>query len=185
MVLLIGPTGSGKTLILKRLQAHNFSGKGGIENLDDVPSTIPTVGTNIVNIITGRRNSELTVRELGGSMAPIWNKYYKDTSAIIFVIDVSNRFQIASACIQLLTMMSSSEVNVPVAIVFNKIDMMTVMSSSEIETVLRLDEVVESATQKVSIFSVSAKTGKNLNNLLKWIVENYQIERPNVESMET
>ncbi len=40
------------------------------------------VGTNLVNVKINKRK-ELTVRELGGAMAPIWSSYYSDTSIII------------------------------------------------------------------------------------------------------
>ncbi|ESO94628.1 hypothetical protein LOTGIDRAFT_227376 [Lottia gigantea] len=181
MVLLVGPTSSGKTLMLKRLQCHNFTVKGGIENLDNVPSTIPTVGTNMVNVVTGRRTAEITVRELGGTMAPIWQKYYKDSYAIIFMIDISNRFQLSAACIQLLMLMSSPDTNIPIAIVFNKTDSLSIMSRSEIESVLRLDEILETATQKMTVFHVSAKTGKGLDGIVKWISENNIPDRANME----
>ena len=33
--------------------------------------------------VTTLKKTEVTVREIGGAMAPIWNKYYKDASAIM------------------------------------------------------------------------------------------------------
>jgi len=47
------------------------------------------VGTNLVNVAVGKK-TDVTLRELGGSMAPIWPTYYKDSPAVM----VSN----ATAC---------------------------------------------------------------------------------------
>lgn len=46
------------------------------------------MGTNLVNVVVHKKK-EVTVRELGGSMGPIWHNYYKDVDAIlarVFVI---------------------------------------------------------------------------------------------------
>ena len=40
------------------------------------------VGTNLVNVTVGKK-TEVTLRELGGSMAPVWPTYYKDSPAIM------------------------------------------------------------------------------------------------------
>jgi len=40
------------------------------------------VGTNLVNVTVGKK-TDVTLRELGGSMAPMWPTYYKDSPAIM------------------------------------------------------------------------------------------------------
>ena len=40
------------------------------------------VGTNLMSVYTSKR-VELTIRELGGCMAPIWHNYYQDCDALI------------------------------------------------------------------------------------------------------
>ena len=40
------------------------------------------VGTNLVNIAVGKK-TDVTLRELGGNIAPIWSTYYKDSPAIM------------------------------------------------------------------------------------------------------
>ena len=44
---------------------------------------IQQVGTNLVNV--NLRRHELTVRELGGCMGPIWKNYFKNSSAIMVI----------------------------------------------------------------------------------------------------
>ena len=39
-------------------------------------------GTNLVNVMVHKKK-EVTVRELGGSMGPIWKNYYSSAGAIL------------------------------------------------------------------------------------------------------
>lgn len=176
MCLLIGPAGTGKTLLLKTLQTGNYHVSKGstVEARDDVPATIPTTGTNLINIVVHKKK-EVTVRELGGSMGPIWNKYYKDVDAILFMVDVSNRCQISAACIQLLEMLSHPHTgSTPVLLLLNKKDVSSGMSRSEMEWLLRLEETLKQATQKITIMETSGKTGLGLDRVSRWIYDNHQ-----------
>ncbi|XP_049632851.1 ADP-ribosylation factor-like protein 16 isoform X1 [Suncus etruscus] len=78
MCLLLGPTGAGKSLLAKRL--HKLSLRDGMEDLGDLPPTRPTVGTNLTDIGAQR---QVTIRELGGCMAPIWPSYFGDCRALL------------------------------------------------------------------------------------------------------
>lgn len=95
MIVCIGPKGSGKTLLLKRLQ--------NTETIDDISVTVPTVGTNIFNVVIGEKNYE--IRELGGTMAPLWSKYYKGVKKVIYTVDASNLCQISAAGVLFYTAM--------------------------------------------------------------------------------
>jgi glucose dehydrogenase len=59
-------------------------------------STVPTVGTNLVTLRCGKQK-EITIREVGGAMAPIWGSYYYGIQRIVYVVDASNLCQIAAA----------------------------------------------------------------------------------------
>lgn len=94
--LCLGPTGSGKTLFLKKLQN---------KHVDETSNTVPTVGTNLVTV-TLANNKSIVIREIGGSMAPIWNNYYQSVNKLIFVVDASNLCQIASAGVLFYTLLT-------------------------------------------------------------------------------
>ncbi|XP_043924131.1 ADP-ribosylation factor-like protein 16 isoform X2 [Protopterus annectens] len=119
MCLLLGATGVGKTLLLKRLQ--KLSQKDTVTDLGEPPPTLPTVGTNLTDIIISK--TKLTIRELGGCMGPIWPSYYGDCCSVLFVIDAANPCQIASSCMQLLSVLSAKPLEkASVLVLFNKID---------------------------------------------------------------
>ncbi|KAK7113173.1 hypothetical protein V1264_012512 [Littorina saxatilis] len=175
MCLLIGPTGAGKTLLLKSLQAGNYHALKGWAPAD-LPATVPTTGTNLMTITVNKsRKKEVTVREVGGAMGPIWKNYYSDASAILYVIDVSNRCQVAAACIQLLTMLTHPQTaDTPVLLLLNKQDLSSVMPQSEVEWLLRLQDTLGTASQAVNVVEVSAKTGQGLDIVARWIHDNHK-----------
>lgn len=97
MCLCLGPKGSGKTLLLKKLQ--NW------EAVDTMSSTVPTIGTNLVAVPLGNRK-EITIREIGGAMSPIWRNYYYGIESIMYVVDASNLCQISAAGVLLYTILA-------------------------------------------------------------------------------
>ncbi|XP_068433990.1 ADP-ribosylation factor-like protein 16 [Clinocottus analis] len=163
--LLLGATGVGKTLLMKRLQKFTLH---GLCELGEPPSTLPTVGTNLTDLKLKKK--KVTLRELGGCMGPIWPSYFKDCSSVIFIVDSSNIAQISSSCIQLLSVLSAEPLhNVSVLILFNKRDMPCIMSLIEIKSLFRMDDIIASATQPIKILELSARTGQGLQEVLNWL----------------
>ncbi|XP_041633593.1 ADP-ribosylation factor-like protein 16 [Cheilinus undulatus] len=163
--LLLGATGVGKTLFLKRLQNLSLHGLG---ELASPPSTLPTVGTNLTDLTLKRK--KVTLRELGGCMGPIWPSYFRDCSSVIFMVDSSNIAQISSSCIQLLSVLSAEPLcSAPVLILFNKRDMPCTMSLTEIKSLFRMDDIITSASQAITTLEFSARTGQGLQEVLTWL----------------
>ena len=99
MCLCLGPTGSGKTLLLRKLQNQ--------DPIDLTTVTVPTIGTNIVEIHL-KNMAKIMIRELGGEMAPIWKNYYNNVKKIIYVVDASNLCQISAAGVLLYGILAES-----------------------------------------------------------------------------
>ncbi|XP_010728724.2 ADP-ribosylation factor-like protein 16 [Larimichthys crocea] len=163
--LLLGATGVGKTLLLKRLHKLSLHGFG---ELGAPPSTLPTVGTNLTDLTLKKK--KVTLRELGGCMGPIWPSYFTDCSSVIFMVDSANIAQISSSCIQLLSILSAEPLHgVSVLILFNKRDMPCTMSLVEIKSLFRMDDIVASATQPITTLELSAHSGQGLQEVLNWL----------------
>uniref|UniRef100_A0A7N6AHE7 ADP-ribosylation factor-like 16 n=1 Tax=Anabas testudineus TaxID=64144 RepID=A0A7N6AHE7_ANATE len=173
MCLLLGATGVGKTLLLKRLQnilCVQLIDLNGLkpEKLGASPSTLPTVGTNLTDLTLKKR--KVTVRELGGCMGPIWPSYFSDCSSVIFMVDSANIAQVSSSCIQLLSVLSAEPLrSASVLILFNKTDMPCTMSLVEIKSLFRMDDIIASATQPITTLELSARSGQGLQEVLSWL----------------
>ncbi|XP_062936958.1 ADP-ribosylation factor-like protein 16 isoform X1 [Cynocephalus volans] len=117
MCLLLGATGVGKTLLVKRLQQLSSCDRKG--ELGTPPATRPTVGADLTDVAARKK---VTVRELGGCMGPIWRSYCGDCRALLFMIDASNPTQLSASCVQLLGLLSAEQLSeASVLILFNKI----------------------------------------------------------------
>nr|XP_014340042.1 PREDICTED: ADP-ribosylation factor-like protein 16 isoform X2 [Latimeria chalumnae] len=169
MCLLLGATGVGKTLLLKRLQSQ----RQHMGDLEEVPSTLPTVGTNLTDITVNRK--KVTIRELGGCMGPIWPSYYGDCYLVIFVVDAANPTQLSSSCIQLLSVLSAQPLQeTKVLILFNKIDLPCYMSVVEMKSLFRIDDMVSCSKQSISVLEISARDGTGLQDVGKWLHSNHK-----------
>ncbi|XP_067860053.1 ADP-ribosylation factor-like protein 16 isoform X1 [Heptranchias perlo] len=188
MCLLLGATGVGKTLLLKRL--YKISLKESLDELGEPPPTLPTVysdwlnvfssrlasklyillmvGTNLTDIAVNKR--KITIRELGGCMGPIWPSYYGECEAVIFMIDAANPTQISSSCIQLLSVLAAEQLQqTSVLILFNKVDLPCHMSLVEMKSLFRMDDIIACAKQRLSVLEVSSRDGRGLEDVLKWL----------------
>lgn len=103
-VLCLGPKYSGKTHLLTKLSKLQFG-----EDATS-PHIVPTIGTNIFSIklpvkqkTTSKQKSNVyvQVREVGGTMAPMWKNYLTDAKKLMYVVDTSNLCQISAAGINM------------------------------------------------------------------------------------
>ncbi|XP_066939868.1 ADP-ribosylation factor-like protein 16 [Macrobrachium rosenbergii] len=161
MILCVGPEGTGKTLLLRRLL--------NLTKPDISLTTVPTVGVNIVSLIEPEK-PPIDIRELGGSMAPIWHSYYGGVRKVMYVIDGVNLTQLGEATLLLMGLLESPKLRgAQVAIVLNKNDSAMSRGANELLNVMRLADLKECVTQTITTFEVSALAGKGLRPLLKWV----------------
>ena len=104
-LLFLGATGAGKTLFIGQTKGArriilveeysfslhtvslNWNGcthdvaicRGSTERI--ATKTVSTVGTNMQKL--AYKKTSLDIRELGGSMAPVWNNFFKDCTTIL------------------------------------------------------------------------------------------------------
>ncbi|XP_065846430.1 ADP-ribosylation factor-like protein 16 [Oscarella lobularis] len=171
MTLLLGAKGVGKTLLLKQLRAI-YAVKAAEEDDEAVPATIATIGTNLVSFTVGKE--AITVREMGGAMAPIWSSCFEDAQNVLFMFDLANRQQTAASCILLLELISSPELQkARFLLLFNKIDIERDMRMTiiELSSLIRLDDIVATSKQDVSFTEISARNKTNLDVIVDWIAK--------------
>uniref|UniRef100_A0A452HRP9 Uncharacterized protein n=2 Tax=Testudinoidea TaxID=8486 RepID=A0A452HRP9_9SAUR len=160
MYLLLGASGVGKTLLVKRLQ-NILTDSGWCCHL-----TLQ-VGTNLTDLLIQKK---ITIRELGGCMGPIWPSYYGDCSSVLFMIDAANPTQISSSCVQLLSLLSAEQLaSASVLILFNKIDLPCYMSLVEMKSLFRIQDIISCANQPITVVETSARDGTGLPDVLQWL----------------
>lgn len=86
------------------------------------------------------------------------------------MVDSANTAQISSSCIQLLSVLSAESLqNAPVLILFNKRDMPCIMSLIETKSLFRMDDIIASATQPITVLEMSARSGEGLKEVMSWL----------------
>jgi ADP-ribosylation factor related protein 1 len=174
-ILIIGLDRSGKTLTLERLKAL-YTDTPSIE----ADKLLPTVGLNIARF--NHRKSPLVFWDLGGQagLRSIWDKYYAETHAIIFVIDASEQHRFDEAKIVLNKVMRHRDLTgAPLLVLANKQDAPGAMAAIEIRERLGLgrDDVNSlngngsGGGRAVDVQPSSALDGDGLATSVDWVLE--------------
>ena len=88
------------------------------------------------------------------------------------MIDVSNVPQVAAAAIELFDMLRHPRTaDKPVLLLLNKADSPVRMSREFVDASLRLDDVVATASQRITVRECSALTGAGCTEVLAWIAD--------------
>ncbi|XP_020210296.1 ADP-ribosylation factor-related protein 1 [Cajanus cajan] len=163
-VLILGIDKAGKTTLLEKM-------KSMYSNIEGIPPDriIPTVGLNIGRIEVA--NSKLVFWDLGGQpgLRSIWEKYYEEAHAVIFVIDAScpSRFEDAKSALEKVLRHEDLQ-GAPLLILANKQDLPEAVSSEELDRYLDLKKLDE----RVYMFeAVSAYDGMGIREGAEWLVE--------------
>ncbi|KAL2979754.1 hypothetical protein AAZX31_13G190400 [Glycine max] len=163
-VLILGIDKAGKTTLLEKM-------KSVYSNIEGIPPDriIPTVGLNIGRIEVA--NSKLVFWDLGGQpgLRSIWEKYYEEAHAVIFVVDAScpSRFEDAKSALEKVLRHKDLQ-GAPLLILANKQDIPEAVSADELPQYLDLKKLDE----RVFMFeAVSAYDGMGIRESAEWLVE--------------
>ncbi|KAJ9697635.1 hypothetical protein PVL29_009455 [Vitis rotundifolia] len=163
-VLILGIDKAGKTTLLEKLKAL-------YSNLEGLPPDriVPTVGLNIGRVELP--NTKLVFWDLGGQpgLRSIWEKYYEEAHAVVYVIDAScpSRFEDSKSALEKILRHEDLQ-GAPLLILANKQDLGDAASSEEIARYLDLKKLDE----RVYMFeAVSAYDGMGIKESVDWLVE--------------
>jgi len=154
-ILMVGLDAAGKTTILYKLK------------LGEVVTTIPTIGFNVETV--EYKNISFTVWDVGGQdkIRPLWRQYYQNTQGVIFVVDSNDRDRIQDAKDELNRMLSESELENAVVLVFaNKQDLPNAIPVADLTQQLGLADM---RNRQWYIQSTCATTGDGLYEGLDWL----------------
>lgn len=162
-VLILGIDKAGKTTLLEKLKAV-------YSNLEGLPPDriVPTVGLNIGRVEVS--NTKLVFWDLGGQLGlrSIWEKYYEEAHAVIYVIDSAcpSRFEDSKSALEKVLRHEDLQ-GAPLLIIANKQDLSEAVSAEEIARYLDLKKLDE----RVYMFeAVSAFDGMGIKESVDWLV---------------
>ncbi|KAJ1428781.1 Small GTP-binding protein domain [Sesbania bispinosa] len=163
-VLILGIDKAGKTTLLEKM-------KSMYSNLEGLPPDriVPTVGLNIGRIEVANR--KLVFWDLGGQpgLRSIWEKYYEEAHAVIFVVDAASpaRFEDAKSALEKVLRHEDLQ-GAPLLVLANKQDLPEAVSAEELARYLDLKKLDE----RVYMFeAVSAYDGMGIRESAEWLVE--------------
>ena len=163
-ILVIGLDRAGKTTLLDRIRLL-FTGISTLEN----GHTLPTVGLNIARF--DLKNVPLVFWDLGGQaqLRSIWEKYYEETHAIVFVVDAADHPRLAEAKIVLEKLVEHAELQgAPLLVLANKQDLPGAMAAVEVRERIGLGRF--SRDRPIDVRPCSAVNGEGLEDATSWLV---------------
>lgn len=138
--------------------------------LNEVVVTAPTIGSNVEEVQF--RNIKFVMWDLGGqeSSRASWATYYKQTNAIILVIDSTDRDRVGLIKAELDRMLQNDSLKTAVLLLFaNKQDVKGAMTVAEISDALTLHNIKDHGWH---IQESCALTGFGLTEGMDWIANN-------------
>lgn len=165
-MLLLGVEHAGKTTLLERIKSV-FTGT------EMVPPNhmLPTVGLNLQRISALGVN--LVFWDLGGKagLRAIWEKYYREAHAVIFVLDAADQERFGDVADTLRRALNHRELDgAPFLIIANKQDATGASSQADIARMLGIDKL-ERPDRAYRVIEASGLRGEGIREAIAWIVE--------------
>ncbi|XP_022984611.1 ADP-ribosylation factor-related protein 1-like isoform X1 [Cucurbita maxima] len=162
-VLILGIDKAGKTTLLEKLKSL-FSNLEGLSP----DRIVPTVGLNIGRLEV--LNAKLVFWDLGGQpgLRSIWEKYYEEAHAVIYVIDAAcpSKFEDSKSALEKVLRHEDLQ-GAPLLVFANKQDLPEAVSAEELSRYLDLKKLDE----RVCMFeAVSGYDGMGIKESVEWLV---------------
>ncbi|MED6236921.1 ADP-ribosylation factor-like protein 6 [Ataeniobius toweri] len=172
-VLCLGLDNSGKTTIINQLKPSNTQAQ----------EIVPTIGFNIEKFKSS--SLSFTVFDMSGQSRyrSLWEHYYKESNAIIFVIDSSDKLRMVVAKEELDTLLNHEDIRnkkIPVLFFANKMDLRDALSSVKVSQMLCLENIKDKPWH---ICASNAIKGEGLQEGLDWLQDQITQSYQNNEQM--
>jgi GTP-binding protein SAR1 len=157
-IVFLGLDNAGKSALLHVLKT------------DRVTQTRPTIHPHSEELKMG--NLVLNTYDLGGheTARKIWKDYFPAVNAILFLVDSVDVNRFPEAYKELNDILETPElVNIPIAILGNKIDMAGAVSLEELKAALHYDELMAKENRPMEVFMTSVTKKIGYSNALEWI----------------
>uniref|UniRef100_A0A8C1ZC32 ADP-ribosylation factor-like protein 6 n=1 Tax=Cyprinus carpio TaxID=7962 RepID=A0A8C1ZC32_CYPCA len=175
-VLCLGLDNSGKTTIINQLKPSNFV---CVYSLDfcfclcslqaQAQDVVPTIGFSIEKFKTS--SLSFTVFDMSGQgrYRNLWEHYYKEGQAIIFVIDSGDKLRMVVAKEELDTLLNHPDIKhrrIPILFFANKMDLRDALSAVKVSQLLCLENIKDKPWH---ICASDAVKGEGLQEGVDWL----------------
>jgi len=167
-ILVIGLDNSGKTTLINYLKP-----KKAVSSAE----TVPTIGLNTEEF--AKNGVQFTAFDMSGQnrYRNLWEHYFKDAEAIVFVVDSTDRIRFVVAKNELDAILESPELSkrkVPVLFFANKMDMPAAATPMEVVQALSLDQLQD---RPWTIAPSNALSGHGVEEGMTWLVKTVKARR--------
>lgn len=164
-LLVVGLDNSGKTTVINQLKPGV---KGQTTQSNEVT---PTVGFSLEEF--SNDNLNLTVFDMSGQSRyrSLWEHYYRDVQAIIYVLDSTDRARMCVAKDEMDAILGHKDIehkDIPILFFANKMDLPGAMEPVDIVDQLELHDVEDKPWH---ITSSNALTGEGIEDGVAWMTE--------------
>ncbi|XP_065057262.1 ADP-ribosylation factor-like protein 6 isoform X1 [Rhopilema esculentum] len=160
-ILCLGLDNSGKTTIINKLKPDKSQSS----------DIVPTIGFTVEKVsMTGL---SFTIFDMSGQgrYRNLWEHYYKDAQAVIFVIDSSDKLRMVVAKEELDELLKHPDIKakkIPILFFANKMDLRESLSSVKVSGLLKLENIKEKPWH---ICASNALTGEGLHEGVEWLTD--------------
>uniref|UniRef100_A0A8C7K2J9 ADP-ribosylation factor-like protein 6 n=1 Tax=Oncorhynchus kisutch TaxID=8019 RepID=A0A8C7K2J9_ONCKI len=170
-VLCLGLDNSGKTTIINQLKPSNgmFGSMSEGCFVAQTQDIVPTIGFSIEKFKTS--SLSFTVFDMSGQgrYRNLWEHYYKEGQAIIFVVDSGDKLRMVVAKEELDTLLNHPDVKhrrIPLLFFANKMDVRDALSSVKVSQLLCLENIKDKPWH---ICASDAVKGEGLPEGVDWL----------------
>ena len=160
-LLVVGLDNSGKTSVINHLKPPDSR----------LTSITATVGFTVENFSS--RSLNFTAYDMSGQSRyrNLWEHYYREADAILFIIDSSDKMRLVVAKEEFESMMNHQDLRnkqIPVLILANKIDVRGAFSTGEIKREFELERL---GNKMWRVFASNALNGDGINEAFDWLAQ--------------
>lgn len=165
-ILFMGPKGSGKSLLVRRLQT--LSDEKRLTPFDPIPNTKPTEGVEPTNFKF--KGMSFIFKELGGAVINEWDQHARTAKAVVYVFDGADLTKTATNIVWLNELIASHHFEQkPVLIVLAKCDVPDCIRFNIIDEIIGFDRALNPS--RLSFLETSSVVGVGLSDILHWIAD--------------
>uniref|UniRef100_A0A673HZR4 ADP-ribosylation factor-like protein 6 n=1 Tax=Sinocyclocheilus rhinocerous TaxID=307959 RepID=A0A673HZR4_9TELE len=168
-VLCLGLDNSGKTTIINQLKPSILFLYIHLISVLYAQDIVPTIGFSIEKFKTS--SLSFTVFDMSGQgrYRNLWEHYYKEGQAIIFVIDSGDKLRMVVAKEELDTLLSHPDIKhrrIPILFFANKMDLRDALSAVKVSQLLCLENIKDKPWH---ICASDAVKGEGLQEGVDWL----------------